>query len=63
MAMSPDPAEVAIMAENAGVKRLFLTHFRIHMDGDNVHVAAHRDLAQHFSGDSGIVEDLREYSI
>ncbi|MFT4959518.1 MAG: ribonuclease Z [Paracoccaceae bacterium] len=63
MAMSPDPGEVARMAESAGVKRLYLTHFRIHMDGEASHTAATADLAEHFSGEAGIVEDLQAYEI
>ncbi len=63
MPFSPDPGEVARMAESVGVKRLFLSHFRIHMDDDTSHQRAKADLAEHFSGESGIVEDLDIYEI
>ncbi len=63
MAMSPDPGEVARMAETAGVKRLYLTHFRIHMDSEAGHVAAKNDLIDFFKGEAGIVEDLQEYEL
>lgn len=63
MEMSPDPGEVARMAEQAGVKRLFLTHFRIHMDDDSVYQNALDDLSEHFSGEAGIVEDLQKYQV
>ncbi|MCP5085522.1 MAG: MBL fold metallo-hydrolase [Rhodobacteraceae bacterium] len=62
-AMSPDPGEVARMAESANVKRLYLTHFRIHMDSATGHTAANKDLAEFFTGESGIVEDLQVYEI
>jgi len=63
MAFSPDPGEVAGMAEGAGVKRLFLSHFRIHMDSDESHHKALADLARRFTGETGIVEDLDVYDI
>lgn len=62
-AMSPDPKDVAQMAQGAGVKRLYLTHFRIHMDTDAGHAAARNDLATHFDGEANIVEDLQTYQI
>ncbi|MCP5074155.1 MAG: MBL fold metallo-hydrolase [Rhodobacteraceae bacterium] len=61
--MSPDPGEVARMAEAARVKRLYLTHFRIHMDTDEEHAKVKADLASFFSGESGIVEDLEVYEV
>lgn len=63
MAMSPDPGEVARMANNAQVKRLYLTHFRIHMDTDGGHDKAKAALAENFPGESGIVEDLECYDV
>ncbi|MEM7472604.1 MAG: MBL fold metallo-hydrolase [Pseudomonadota bacterium] len=59
----PDPGEVARMAESVGVKRLFLSHFRVHMDKADHHRNAVDDLAKFFSGESGIVEDLDVYEI
>lgn len=63
MPFSPDPGEIARMAQEAGVKRLFLSHFRIHMDSDESHQSALRDLAAHFEGESGIAEDLAIFDI
>ena len=63
MEFSPDPGEVARMAETARVKRLFLSHFRIHMDCVEGHQMVLDDLATHFSGESGVVEDLEVYDI
>ncbi|MCP5085280.1 MAG: MBL fold metallo-hydrolase [Rhodobacteraceae bacterium] len=63
MSMSPDPGEVARMAEKAEVKRLYLTHFRIHMDTEEGHALAKADLGSYFSGESGIVEDLENYEV
>jgi ribonuclease Z len=63
MQMSPDPGEVVRMTQKADVKRLFLTHFRIHMDSQTGHTAASAALATDFSGESGIVEDLQEFEI
>lgn len=63
MGNSPDPAQVAQMAESVGVKRLYLTHFRIHMDTETVHMAARKDLAENFSGPAGVLEDLQTFDI
>ena len=63
MAFSPDPGEIARMAASVGVKRLFLTHFRIHMDSKMGHANALADLAANLDGDVGIVEDLDTFEI
>ena len=63
MAMSPDPGEVAQMAQSVGVKRLYLTHFRIHMDSEAGHAAVQSDLQTHFNGEAGIIEDLQNFVI
>lgn len=63
MAFSPDPGEVARMAQGARVKRLYLTHFRIHMDAAETHNKAKADLAAHFDGEAGILEDLDTFTI
>ena len=60
---SPDPREIAKMADGAAVKRLFLSHFRVHMDNIESHQKAMADLNTHFSGESGIAEDLDVYEI
>ena len=63
MAFCPDPGEVASMAESVAVKRLYLSHFRIHMDSETGLRKAAIQLEQKFSGESGIVEDLEVYEI
>ena len=60
---SPTPAEIARMATEAGVKRLLLTHFRIHMDSDEGHASATDELSAHFDGPAQIVEDLQIFDI
>ncbi len=62
-AFSPDPGEVADMAKSAGVKRLYLSHFRIHMDSQEGHKKALADLSARFAGETGIVEDLDVFDI
>jgi len=62
-AMSPTPADTAKMAQATGVKRLLLTHFRIHMDTEEGHASAHADLGNHFDGPAEIIEDLNAYEI
>jgi ribonuclease BN (tRNA processing enzyme) len=61
--LAPTPAEIAQMAETAGVKRLLLTHFRNNMDRDEGHVSAARDLRDNFTGDAQVVEDLDRFDI
>lgn len=62
-AKSPTPADIAQMASRAGVGRLLLTHFRVHMDtGDGIRSAL-ADFNQHFDGPAGIVEDLQRFDI
>lgn len=60
---SPSPALIARMAANAGVKRLVITHFRVHMDSPESCQSALRDLAEHFPGRAEIAEDLKSYSV
>lgn len=62
-AFSPDPGEVAEMANSVGVKRLYLTHFRIHMDSAEGHQKALADLSAQFNGQAGIIEDLDVFDI
>lgn len=62
-ALAPTPADIARAARDAGVRRLLLTHFRVHMDSDAGHASARADLAAHFTGPSEIVEDLNVYEI
>ncbi|MEO1555762.1 MAG: MBL fold metallo-hydrolase [Pseudomonadota bacterium] len=62
-ALCPDPGEVADMARTAGVKKLLLTHFRIHMDSVEGHQKALADLSNRFEGEAAIVEDLDVFEI
>ena len=62
-ALCPDPGEVADMAQNAGAKRLLLTHFRTHMDSAEGHKKALVDLSKRFEGEASIVEDLEVFDI
>ena len=59
----PDPKEIADMAKAAHVKRLYLTHFRIHMDSPETHAKAQSDLQKAFGAEAGIVEDLDVFEI
>ena len=61
--LTPTPAEIAAMATSAGVKRLLLTHFRVHMDVPDRHADALSKLSGEFGPDSWIVEDLDSYTI
>lgn len=63
MPLTPTPSEIAAMATRAGVGRLLLTHFRMHMDGEGKHDAARAALGGGFMGPSAIVEDLEVYEI
>ncbi|MDF1717345.1 MAG: MBL fold metallo-hydrolase [Antarcticimicrobium sp.] len=62
-AFSPTPADIARMAQSAGVKRLLISHFRIHMDSEEGHAGARADLAAHFDGPAEIAEDLQVHEI
>ena len=56
--MSPSAGEIAAMAEQAGVKQLYLSHIRKHMDDGN-HLSDMIDEARSvFSGKLAIAEDL-----
>ena len=61
--VTPTPSQIAQVAKSAGVKRLLLTHFRVHMDAPEGHATALKALAEHFGEDSRIVEDLDEYTV
>jgi ribonuclease BN (tRNA processing enzyme) len=60
---SPTPEDIAKSAQASGVKRLLISHFRIHMDSEEGHASARQEMADHFDGPSGIAEDLEVYSI
>ena len=60
---SPTPQDIAKMAARAGARRLLISHFRIHMDSEEGHESARKDLGTHFPGPAEIVEDLQVYSV
>jgi ribonuclease BN (tRNA processing enzyme) len=61
--LTPTPSQIAQMAKTAGVKRLLLTHFRIHMDSEVNHAAALEAVRGANLGDVAIVEDLDVFDI
>ena len=61
--LTPTPSEIAAMAKRAGVKRLLLTHFRIHMDRAGNHEKARQAMCDAFKGPAAIVEDLQVFDI
>lgn len=61
--LTPTPSEIAQMAKAAGVKRLLLTHFRVHMDEPERQAAALDTLRRVFGDKGGIAEDLDDYTI
>ncbi len=56
--MSPDPIEIARLAERCKARNLLLTHLRPSMDHDEIHQKIEIQLQNNFSGVSGIAEDL-----
>lgn len=61
--LTPTPSQIAQMAKSAGVKRLLLTHFRVHMDSEENHATALDIMRNEYDGDCAIVEDLDEFDI
>ncbi|MGE3246438.1 MAG: MBL fold metallo-hydrolase [Beijerinckiaceae bacterium] len=62
-ARSPAPAEIAAMAQRAGVKQLVVSHFRPHMDAPGVHEKVLMEMQANFSGQAVIAEDLMHFTI
>lgn len=60
---TPTPAEIAKVARAANVKRLLLTHFRIHMDTEIGHQSANMELREEFGEHAKIAEDLDVYDV
>ena len=56
--LSPDPVQIAQMAQRCGASQLLLTHLRKSMDTDATHNAIISDLQDNFNGTSAIAEDL-----
>ncbi len=61
--LTPTPSQIAEMARDAGVRRLLLTHFRVHMDAPEAHAAALERMRSIFGNDCAIVEDRETYSV
>ena len=61
--LTPAPGQIADMAREAGVKRLLLTHFRVHMDEPSRHAQALSMLHDRFGTEAGIAEDLESYIV
>lgn len=61
--LAPTPSEIAEIANRANVKRLVLTHFRVHMDSENSHKEAIASVRKHFDGDAEIAEDFRTFAV
>jgi ribonuclease BN (tRNA processing enzyme) len=59
--LTPTPSQIGTMAQAAGVQRLLLTHFRVHMDEE--HAKAEDAMRSQFAGPCGIVEDLQSFEI
>jgi ribonuclease Z len=62
-ARSPAPADIAAMAQRAGVQKLVVTHFRPHMDAPGVHEKVLAEMKDTFSGEALIAEDLMEFEV
>ena len=58
--MTPTPSEISKMAKSAGVERLLLTHFRVHMDRKHIQNAKEA-LRQDFGDNGRVVEDLNVF--
>ncbi|WP_420333759.1 MBL fold metallo-hydrolase [Roseibium sp.] len=61
--MTPTPTEIAAFAKSAGVRRLLLTHFRVHMDRPERLSSAKEALGKVFGNNATVVEDLEVYKI
>ncbi len=61
--LTPTPSEIGAMARAAGVRRLLLSHFRVHMDAPGKHEAALAALHAAFGPEAAIAEDLDSYTI
>ena len=62
-ARSPAPADIAAMAQQAGVQKLVVTHFRPHMDAPGVHESVLAEMNDTFAGEALIAEDLLEFEV
>ncbi len=62
-ALTPTPTEIALMARRAGVRRLLLTHLRVHMDDEARLGDTLEALRRTFGEASGIAEDLEVHFV
>lgn len=63
VSLTPTPSKIAHLAREAGVQRLLLTHFRVHMDDPDKHAEALSALRHAFGSAAAIVEDLDSFDI
>lgn len=61
--MTPTPTEIAEFANSHGVRRLLLTHFRVHMDSPDKMASAQDALRSVFHDKATVAEDLDTYEI
>ena len=61
--MSPDPVQIAKLAERCKAQQLFITHLRTKMDSDAEHQKIHQAVQQHFQGQFQLAEDLMTISL
>ncbi len=61
--VAPTPAEIAKMAADQRVRRLLISHFRVHMDAPDRYETALEELRLGFPGESGVAEDLDVFDI
>lgn len=62
-ALTPTPKDIAEMALRTGVRRLLITHFRVHMDEPERFAGALADLKSATGLEAGIAEDLQSIEL
>ena len=55
---APDPVQIAQLATRVRAGKLYLTHLRNNMDTEDAHREVRAHLANHFTGDAYIAQDL-----
>lgn len=61
--MSPDPIQIATLAERCNATQLLLTHLRVQMDTEAAHQQINTSVKQHYSGQFSIAEDLQTITL
>lgn len=56
--LSPDPVQIAQLAQRCNVSNLVITHLRKSMDTSDIHKTINIELQKNFDGNSTIAEDL-----